>query len=489
MNCTFNHNKQHGLYPTGLVHIDIYSKQTPAITIVNCTFNANIYIEPLIKISSMVAVNASLVNITFNHNRYCGMIYCTCHLETTKALILLSGIFINGTRSTGTSKYLILFQTTTFIHIKGNIIISNNRASNVISIDNSNVTLSGNVTFYNNYCLNVIELWPLISYISILEHSTILFQSNFCSKELLTDKSGYMLYPYCPFQYFTLTVNITALENQNKLQLFSIKFIANYQQHMTLNYYLSNCRWLEGTTFYGYDAREVNKNIIQTHNDSNKLLLNQHFNLCYCPRDHMYDCSTDMLGCVYPGQTLQAELCTPFKKEPGFTIMYVETQNIAIQNVTCKIAHEAELTAKVGKKHTEINLTIVSNKTDRCSLFLVAQLTTYKHYDVFQVMLLPCPVGFTLLNGICNCDPYLVNSDLQINTCYINELAITHPANSWINYRNQSNETHYSISPTCPMDYCSPSTTKLNLEHPDSQCQFHRTGMASCVHSVKMDVV
>ena len=103
-------------------------------------------------------------------------------------------------------------------------------------------------------------------------------------------------------------------------------------------------------------------------------------------------------------------------------------------------------------------------------------------------MLLPCPVGFTLLNGICNCDPYLVNSDLQINTCYINELAIERPANSWINYQNQSNEMHYSISSTCPMDYCSPSTTKLNLEHPDSQCQFHRTGLlcSQCQNGLSM---
>ena len=157
--------------------------------------------------------------------------------------------------------------------------------------------------------------------------------------------------------------------------------------------------------------------------------------------------------------------------------MYVEIQNIVIRNITCKIAHPAELTAEIGKQPTIVNFTIVSNRTDKCSLFLLAQTNPYQHYDVFQVQLLPCPNGFILLNGICDCDPYLVNSGLLINACYINELAIKRPGNSWIVYQNQTGETCYSITSHCPMDYCSPSTIKLNLEHPDSQCQFHRTGL------------
>ena len=77
-----------------------------------------------------------------------------------------------------------------------------------------------------------------------------------------------------------------------------------------------------------------------------------------------------------------------------------------------------------------------------CSLFLTVQPDFYKYFNIFHIKFLPSPNGFTLYNGICDCDPYLVNSDLQINTCCINKLAVYCPANSWIAYVNESGRTH-----------------------------------------------
>ena len=315
-------------------------------------------------------------------------------------------------------------------------------------------------------------------------YSAIIFESN-NYVNLITVETDNLLYPYCLFQYIVPIVKQVPV--QHYFKLYSIKVISeNVTFKSYLNYYTSHCRWLDNAVFNGHDPGTINNIIIQINN--NESVLNTHLNLCYCSQNGTNNCSTDMLGQVYPGQLLQANLCAQFTVEKGSSLMYAETHNFIIQDITCKIANDFEHTAEVGKKHKTVDFTIHSNRTGKCSLFLTAQPDLYKYYDVFHVQLLPCPIGFTLLNGICDCDPYLVNSDLQINPCYINEVAIKRPANSWISYNNQSGEIKYFTCSICPMDYCSPSTTKLNLEHPDSQCQFHRIGLlcSQCQNGLSM---
>ena len=77
---------------------------------------------------------------------------------------------------------------------------------------------------------------------------------------------------------------------------------------------------------------------------------------------------------------------------------------------------------------------------------------------MFDVQLLPCPIGFTLQNGECDCDPLLPT---DIVTCYIDQSAIRRPANSWISY-TQSSTSKYLIS-DCPMDYCLPFPSNVTV--------------------------
>ena len=89
-------------------------------------------------------------------------------------------------------------------------------------------------------------------------------------------------------------------------------------------------------------------------------------------------------------------------------------------------------------------------------------------FIIFYVQLLPCPVGFTLQDGICDCDPILPE---YIEKCFIDHSAIRRPANTWITALKQTvNNTRYLIS-DCPMDYCLPYSSNVNLQHPDVQCR------------------
>ena len=74
---------------------------------------------------------------------------------------------------------------------------------------------------------------------------------------------------------------------------------------------------------------------------------------------------------------------------------------------------------------------------------------------------------------MCDCDPILTK---YIDTCNINQIAIKHPANTWITAINKTNDTEYLIS-DCPMDYCLPYSSNVNLLYPDLQCQFNRIGI------------
>jgi len=58
--------------------------------------------------------------------------------------------------------------------------------------------------------------------------------------------------------------------------------------------------------------------------------------------------------------------------------MHMETHNIVIQNITCKLAHKAKLTTEIGREHRKVNFTIVLNRTNWCSLFLTVQSDFYK---------------------------------------------------------------------------------------------------------------
>ena len=156
--------------------------------------------------------------------------------------------------------------------------------------------------------------------------------------------------------------------------------------------------------------------------------------------------------------------------------MYAEVHNTNLPNSTCKIAHQSQLINVIGDDSNTANYTIVSSilNNNRCEIFLTASPFLNKLYDVFYVQLLPCPVGFTLQDGICDCDPILPE---YIDKCFIDYSAIRHPANTWITALKQTlNNTKYLMS-DCPMDYCLPYSSNVNLQHPDVQCQFNRTGI------------
>ena len=170
------------------------------------------------------------------------------------------------------------------------------------------------------------------------------------------------------------------------------------------------------------------------------------------------------------------------------TVLYAEVHNINLPTTACRIAHQSQLITVIGNHSNTVNYTIVSNILSddhhKCQVFLTASPFLNQFYDAFYVKLLPCPTGFILQDGICDCDPNLPSI---IDKCYIDHSAIRRPANTWITAHTQTNDTKYLIS-DCPMDYCLPYSSNVNLLYPDSQCQFNRTAIlcSQCQHHLSM---
>ena len=95
-------------------------------------------------------------------------------------------------------------------------------------------------------------------------------------------------------------------------------------------------------------------------------------------------------------------------------------------------------------------------------------------FAVFEVnvFLLPCPVGFVLDLTTSTCDCRNLLKDYAIN-CSIETQEIHRRAPLWISGREDGVIVHEH----CPLNYCKPGSFDINLERPNEQCAFHRSGI------------
>ena len=500
-NCTFKSiDALHAIYIT----ISPFNKN---VYFMNCDFHNN---KELIRISvkickshacfSSTKLPAILTNICFIRCRFINNSHGLITIENRVALLgkihlLLESlsIFHNVYSRYTIKNFISVFAAN--IHINGTFNVTKNHCRlSIMQLRLCDILFSGKIIFDNNYCAEVLSM---DTYIKVLEHTNITVINNRYQNVLISLESAvgyYQPYAFCLFQYVATKVTnntlthyvISFLHNHKTLNLnnFIINFNGSLQTgncSVSICHFLSHCKWLSSSVFHNQDPEVVNKQIIQ----SNEQNCNYHKHICYCNENGEINCSKDILGSVCPGQKLQTNLCHMCSNENS-TVLYAEVHNVNLPTSSCKIAHQSQLINVIGNNSHTVNYTIVSStpNSNRCELFLTASPFLNKIYDTFYVQLLPCPVGFTLQDGVCNCDPILLP---YFDTCYIDHSAIRRPANTWITAHSQANNNKYLIS-VCHMDYCLPYSSNVNLLHPDLQCQFNRTGMlcSQCQHHLSM---
>ena len=387
---------------------------------------------------------------------------------------------------------MVSMHNMTFI-LDGSVMITHNHVGRLMVFGYSNVIFSKNITFKVNFCDDLIVLLSDLPYVTIMEHINLIIHFN-GYESLLTTTSDYYNnnpYPLCLFQYVSKTNKIVLPTHYTII--ISGWYTGPKKAFEIFSFFLtSHCRWLPSAVFKAYHPGPVNKQIIKQYYFEWSPIPSVTKTyppkpICYCYKNGTVNCSVDVLGPIYPGQQLNIYLCDPFDRFGGSEILFVEMHSKLLPESACKVAHHHELIQTINKLNQPptVNFTIVSEVDDECELFLTAEPYLYKIYSGFYVKLMRCPPGFTLQDGVCNCDPILYTDDVHIDTCDIDQPAIHSPANTWITHTN-SNNTKYLVSSNCPMDYCLPHSSHLNLHNPDLQCQFNRTGMlcSQCQHSL-----
>ena len=208
----------------------------------------------------------------------------------------------------------IAYMKNMIVHITGPVTISQNDVNYIFFFGYCDVTFSNKIIITSNLCVQIITIQSEPStYIKIMEYGNIVFSNNALSNKLISIEniSTNFPSPFYIFQYTTAANIKTAVSPDH----YSIIIKDNFFYHNGVSkcnipfyHYTSHCKWIPTSVFYGYNPGAINQQIIQLH-DHKK---NQHTTICLCPNNSNINCSSDLLGPVYPGQTLTANrsLCT-----------------------------------------------------------------------------------------------------------------------------------------------------------------------------------
>ena len=413
----------------------------------------------------------------------------------------LSNIFMNGpitiSLNNAIGMNILSLESCSNVLFKGLIkILGNDQAKSIMVFEDSSITFDKKILFVSNICDKIITIksgydansyeYP---YIKVMQNANVTFLDNQYYEDLLmleSNNDNNHPYPFCIFQYVSAGANTLTITPADYTIIFNENFLIDStdttihtEYTLCFKRFTSHCKWLSSSVFYDQNPGLINWQIIQINHEK----VRHHTFICLTDLELYGNCTTDILGPIYPGQTLQIEIFAPCSDNTN-SIIFAETHNNLLPPTACKIAHQTELLNLISNYSGMINYTILSNSTDMCELFLTISPHLYYVYETFYVKLLPCPVGFTLQNGLCDCDPLLPP---KIDTCYIEKSVIRRPATMWITAHVQSNNTMY-LTGNCPMDYCLPYSSNVLLTNSDTQCQFNRSGIlcSQCRHPLSM---
>ena len=301
-----------------------------------------------------------------------------------------------------------------------------------------------------------------------------------------------MLMP-CIFQFLSKRGNLDHDIQTGKNLNYTILFKNNNIEVLSYYKYSTvHCGWNKNTAFLKSSPRLVNPKMIQYINDSLEDQTVTKY-ICFCDKPVRDDCYREELGPFYPGQTVDFY----------FIISFIPTlfEHILVKiedgpEPACSTSNKSLLTELHRNECTRVKYTIQHKSGQECDLYLKAvPLHDLGHSispkialtEMYYVKLLPCPMGFTLLqpDGFCQCDPILLLATL-ITACDINDQTISRHPNSWITAFTINDSHSYNVSLQCPFDYCLPHHSQFNLLNPDSQCQFNRAGVlcGQCQHGL-----
>ena len=449
----------------------------------NCSFvkNSNMHSLIYINLKNCLALN-TIINIRDSYIIYNSNVSFIMSNNQVKAFWQLSlninVMFTNILFNNHSGLASLISLTNTAMKFTENVIINRNQYRiAIIQLQYSVVKFVNYAEFSNNHVRYVLygkkDSFYLLeegttvnitnNIVYILIHNTLSFDENL--KEI------------CWFQFASKHGNLDKdIKNCNfAISMVNNNYIAPLHQ---LALRSRNCSWLTGTAFRTSPSYIVYGKIFISCDGnpaSKEEMKTIPSRLCPC-KNTSYNCTERELGQVFPGQTLKAQLMMdpsiPFK----YADIIIDINSDRLPHNACVITDALEM-VQTGPCHscTQYNYTIwYAGNNTKCELYL----STEDMPEIFYVTVRPCPIGFSLhsTRRACDCDTILNMHDLSIISCNLDDETILRPANSWLSGNTVNGSHTYSVTLSCPFDYCLPYPSHLNLSNPDTQCQFSRSG-------------
>ena len=447
-------------------------------TISNCTFVMNNNFA-VIKTTSLGLLDLHPLPINTMQN--------IIHFRLFYTITVNNSVFIQTGSGHDTT---ILYCRHAVLNLNGPLVFKNfkSKTDSIISVGKTNVTVYGYIEFFDNNAVTLLSqnefdsvqlkenlLLNISNNIFYVEIFSTNYTTIFWNVSEILDNS----YPMCFLQYVSDRGNLDHRFAAGEPINFSI-IIHKTEARSLSNLHTTHCRWQPNSAFNTTSPLLVNQHFISDFDKWNDILnVQTQKTLCRCSDADNANCTVDILGQIYPGQNAVFNLALMDIKHLPITNETVpidlETFNYSPMQCTVPIAS----TQQYIRSHECSNLsyTLLSHSSIMCELLLKQSLNTHFGvrvlYSNFYVKLLPCPPGFVFMQMRCQCDPVLTLNG-YVKDCDINDQTVIRCPNSWIFY-SQSLHT-YQLSKNCPFDYCYPQSSKLNLNNPELQCQFSRSG-------------
>ena len=469
----------------GTILLESFYKSGVPIKIKNLKVS-NTQVRAALHITKLTAV--ALQNVNFTQNKQTALL-----VEYSNILIAGNNIF---KRNSGIDSP-ILSQTSNIYFNGSSILIQNTgRNGGALYAKESYVLFEGHTAFIENSAKNGGALTlSEDSYIGGAGNITFLRNSaSYYGGALYVDATGFNRCYSC-----TITLLCFFLPNT-----YNVTY-----------YYKDNVAGTAGSAIYGgwIDLCDFEANVLENPRDSPpfyfqanesdlSIVASDPTRVCICPPDEAIpDCRLiNYEVAVYPGEKLQilaAAVGQRFGIVPTTIQSELLTQNSELEPLQYKQAGDRfctrlSYTVMSPNEKEVMKLTVDSAKTPDfptagCYKNMVYESPEKYFCDMhISITMLPCPKGFEFNRGkkICSCHPLLHKYNIP---CRIDSQTVTRRSPLWIN-STTVNSTYEAviIHKHCPFDYCNTNLIQLNLEYPDEQCAFDRSGIlcGACQHNL-----
>ena len=465
---------------------EICISQNNLIKLSNCqiTNNTGVMSRPLIAVTSTFSVYTKsqliISNCNFNNNK--NMLILKVESKNDLTWLYSNAVSISNTNITHTTfdvkKPLSLISTHHTVLSTNRLVITNvkNKKIRALQLHDSIMQIRLQNIISNNRLQYLVWL-NTGSYMTFMNNSDFRVCDNNVRSLFYLDRHGNRQYSYpCIMQFFKYRYllqhphlyNITIKNNVEKQSVFPKRELFN----------VDKCDVIPGT---GFDKNSY-ASLVETFivNNTNE----EAHDICNCDEKGDPMCKNDQLIATYPGKTVTTTFVVPNLND---TDTIIRIQFMELQS-NCTLKNKNEHVQLQPNNCSEFHYTILSFDNSKCSLSL-RETAVLDVTETFWIKLEQCPLGFSFnsKSNSCQCDQILRQHSLPVVSCDINNKMISRQANSWISGEERKkndviNHVYiYKASSSCPFDYCQQHSSELQLNRPDVQCQYNRTGVA-CGH-------